>query len=79
MLSDDIKGFWDNLASAYTDNPTGMKLTADDFQAMMGRVWEMYHGAVYLESQIPPPPPKIEGDNIVSFKEFSQTKIQRRN
>ena len=78
MLSEDIESLWRQLANCYTDNPAGLTLTPDDCQQLLSRIWEMYHASLYLEAKIPPPPPTPEGENVLDFVKFRETKNKRR-
>lgn len=78
MLSEDLESLWRQLANIYTDNPAGFNLTPDDCQQLLSRLWEMYHACLYLEAKIPPPTPTPEGENVLDFSKFRETKNKRR-
>lgn len=78
LLSEDIECLWRQLFNSYTDNPSGMRLTPEDFHTILGRLWKMYEESLELEKSVPPKPLPIIGENVVDFQKLRNTKPQRR-
>lgn len=73
-LSEDLESLWRQMANEYTENPAGVHLSPEACQSILGRLWEMYHASLYLESLIPPPPVTPQGENVVDFIKVREAK-----
>lgn len=71
-LSESAWDLWKHVGDVYTQHPGGVKLQADDFLYLLGKLYDIWEKSVELEKQVPKPPPEVKASNVIPFNSYKK-------